>query len=481
MDGKCRNLTLMTDLYELTMMNGYYKLGTADRTAVFDVFFRQAGQISYAVAAGLEQVVEYIENLHFDAEDIDYLRREAGLTEECLDALRDFRFTGDIYSVPEGTIVFPNEPILIVRAPLAQAQLIEPALLNIVNHQTLIATKASKVKMSAGDAAVSEFGLRRAQGPDAGIYGARASVIGGCSGTSNVLAGQMFDIPIKGTMAHSWIMSFDSELEAFRKFAEIYPDNTLLLVDTYDTLRSGVPNAIKVFDELKAAGRKPVGIRLDSGDLAYLSKKARRMLDTAGHGDAIIFASCDLDENVIASLNQQGAKIDAYGVGTRLITSENMPSLGGVYKLAELEEDGVHVPKIKISDTQEKITNPGFKTLYRVYDGDGMAFADLIALDGEEFDLSRPLTLTHPTMRWKRTTLEKYTLRRLLTPVFEKGKFVGSRPALRDIAAYNRKEKSTFWDEYLRNVNPEIYKVDLSDGLYELKSRLIAEHTGGRQ
>ncbi len=476
-----RNLSLMTDLYELTMMNGYHALGTSERTAVFDVFFRQAGQISYAVAAGLEQVVEYIQNLHFDDDDIDYLRREAGLTEDFLATLKDFRFTGDIYSVPEGTIVFPNEPILIVRAPLSQAQLVEPAILNIINHQTLIATKASKVKMSAGRAAVSEFGLRRAQGPDAGIYGARASIIGGCSGTSNVLSGRMFDIPIKGTMAHSWIMSFDSELEAFRKFAEIYPDNTLLLVDTYDTLRSGVPNAIKVFDELKAKGKKPIGIRLDSGDLAYLSKKARKMLDAAGHKDAIIFASCDLDEFVISSLNEQGARIDAYGVGTRLITSENMPSLGGVYKLAELTENGVRVPKIKISDTQEKITNPGFKTLYRVYDGDGMAFADLIALDDEKIDASAPLRLTHPTMRWKSTTLEKYTIRKLLEPVFEKGKLVRHMPKLSEIAEYNKKEKGTFWDEYLRNVNPEIFKVDLSDDLYELKSKLIAEHTGGNR
>lgn len=476
-----RNLSLLTDLYELTMMNGYTQLGVADKTAVFDVFFRQAGQISYAVAAGLEQAADYIRNLHFDDADIEYLRKEAGFCEKFLSLLRDFRFTGDIYSVPEGTIVFPNEPIMVVRAPLSQAQLIEPAILNIINHQTLIATKASKVRKSAGNAVVSEFGLRRAQGPDAGIYGARASVIGGCNSTSNVLAGQMFDIPVKGTMAHSWIMSFDSELEAFRKFAEIYPDNTLLLVDTYDTLRSGVPNAIKVFDELKAKGKKPVGIRLDSGDLAYLSKRARKMLDAAGYPDAIIFASCDLDENVISSLNAQGAKLDAYGVGTRLITSENMPSLGGVYKLAEIEENGVAVPKIKISDTQEKITNPGFKTLYRIYDEYGMAFADLIALEHEKVDESRPITLTHPTMRWKSTTLEKFTVRKLLVPVFQKGKQVYKFPKLVDCAEYCRKEKETFWDEYMRNDNPEIYKVDLSDELYELKHKLIADHIGGKK
>lgn len=475
-----RNLSLMTDLYELTMMNGYAALGTAEKTAVFDLFFRHQGQISYAVAAGLAQAIEYINNLHFDEEDIEYLREAAGFDDKFLRSLRGFHFTGDIFAVPEGTIVFPDEPILIVRAPLSQAQLIEPAILNIINHQTLIATKASRVVKSAGNAGVSEFGLRRAQGPDAGIYGARASIIGGCCGTSNVLAGQMFDVPIKGTMAHSWIMSFGSELEAFRKFAEIYPDNTLLLVDTYDTLRSGVPNAIKVFDELKSRGKKPVGIRLDSGDLAYLSKKARKMLDEAGHRDAIIFASCDLDEYVISSLNEQGAKIDAYGVGTRLITSESMPSLGGVYKLAELTENGVRVPKIKISDTHDKITNPGFKTLYRVYEADGKAFADLIALDDEKFDTSSPLTLTHPTMRWKSTTLEKYTMRKLLIPVYEKGRQVYFPPELKASAAYAKEEKSSFWDEYMRNVNPEIYKVDLSDGLYELKARLIAEHTGGR-
>ena len=476
-----RNLTLMTDFYELTMMNGYSALGTGEKTAVFDLFFRQAGQISYAVSAGLDQAVEYINNLHFDEDDIEYLRKNTDFSEKFLDELRDFKFTGDIYSVPEGTLVFPDEPILIVRAPLSQAQLIEPALLNIINHQTLIATKASRVKMSAGSASVAEFGLRRAQGPDAGIYGARASVIGGCSGTSNVLTGKLFGVPIKGTMAHSWIMSFPTELEAFRKFAEIYPDNTLLLVDTYDTLRSGIPNAIKVFDELRAKGKKPIGIRLDSGDLAYLSKKARKMLDDAGHKDAIIFASCDLDEYVISSLNEQGAKIDAYGVGTRLITSENMPSLGGVYKLSELTENGVRVPKIKISDTHEKITNPGFKTLYRVYDGDGKAFADLIALEYESFDTAMPLTLTHPTMRWKSTTLEKYTMKKLLVPVFLNGRQVYKLPSLAESAEHCRREKASFWDEYLRNVNPQIYKVDLSDALYELKQRLINERTGGKR
>ena len=470
-----KNLTMMTDLYELTMMNGYTALGSENKTAVFDVFFRPTGQFSYAIAAGLEQVIDYINELHFSEEDVQYLKKEAGFTDECLDYLRSFKFRGDIFSVKEGTIVYPYEPILVVKAPLSQAQLIEPAILNILCHQTLIATKASRVKQAAGSANVSEFGLRRAQGPDAAVYGARASIIGGCSGTSNVLTGQMFDIPIKGTMAHSWIMSFPSELEAFRKFAEIYPDNALLLVDTYDTIRSGVPNAIKVFDELKAKGHKPVGIRLDSGDLAYLSKKARKMLDEAGHSDATIFATCDLDEFVISSLKEQGAAIDTYGVGTSIITSHNMPSLGGVYKLAEIIENGVAVPKIKISNTSEKITNPGFKTVYRVYDETGKAFADLIALRSEKFDPTKPLTLTHPTMRWKKSVLTKYTMKELLNPVILNGKTVAPRLNIKQICEYAKSEKESFWDEYLRNVNPHIYKVDLSDGLYALKEELISK------
>ncbi|MBR2988753.1 MAG: nicotinate phosphoribosyltransferase, partial [Clostridia bacterium] len=404
MNNEGRNLTLLTDLYQLTMMNGYLKSGIADELATFDMFFRQRGQINYAVSAGLAQAIEYIENLHFTQGDLQYLKSLKIFTEDFISYLADFKFTGDIYSVREGEIVFPMEPILIVRAPLIQAQLIETALLNIINHQTLIATKASRVNTAAGEGKVVEFGLRRAQGPDAGIYGSRASVIGGASGTSNVLAGQMFDIPVKGTHSHSWVLSYPTELDAFNAFADIYPDTCLLLVDTYDTLRSGVPNAIKVFDRLKKEGHKPLGIRLDSGDLAYLSKKARKMLDEAGHQDAIIFASNDIDENLVNSLNEQGAKIDVYGVGTKLITSDNMPSLGGVYKLAEIVRDGRAVPRIKKSDSIEKITNPGFKTVYRIYDNEnGKAFADLIALKEEE--IPTPLTLTHETERWKKTVL----------------------------------------------------------------------------
>lgn len=471
-----RNLTMMTDLYQLTMMNGYFLAGSADNTAVFDVFFRQKGQINYAVAAGLEQAVEYINDLRFDAADIDYLTDLNLFDARFIEYLRSFRFTGDIYAVREGEIVFPGEPILTVRAPLVEAQLIETALLNIISHQTLIATKASRIVRAADGKKVVEFGLRRAQGPDAGIYGSRASIIGGCSGTSNVLASQMFSLDPKGTHSHSWVMSFPSELEAFEKFAEVYPDNCLLLADTYDTLRSGVPNAIKVFRKLQAAGHKPVGIRLDSGDLAYLSKKARKMLDEAGFPDAVIFATNDIDEELLDALNVQGAKIDVYGVGTKLITSDGMPSLGAVYKLAEITRGGKTYPAMKFSDSTEKITNPGFKTLYRVYSADsGKAFADLIALRGEKIE--KPLTLTHETERWKTTTLEDYTIKELQVPVFLKGKQVYECPSLEECARYSREELDRFWDEYKRLRYPHIYKVDLSDKLYALKQKLLKERT----
>ena len=468
-----RNLTMMTDLYQLTMMNGYLVSGAADNTAVFDVFFRHKGQINYAVSAGLEQAIEYINDLRFDAADIEYLQALHLFDERFIDYLRNFRFTGDIYAVREGEIVFPGEPILTVKAPLIEAQLIETALLNIISHQTLIATKASRIVQAAGDKKVVEFGLRRAQGPDAGIYGARASIIGGCVGTSNVLAGQMFRIDVKGTHSHRWVMSYPSELEAFEAFARIYPDNCLLLVDTFDTLKSGVPNAIKVFRKLRAAGHKPVGIRLDSGDLAYLSKKARVMLDEAGFSDAIIFASNDIDENLIMQLRMQGAQIDVYGVGTKLITSHDMPSLGGVYKLAEIERDGVRYPRMKFSDSTEKITNPGFKTIYRIYEkGSGKAFADLIALRDEP-PLQKPLTLTHAIDRWKQTTFADYDARELHKQIFSRGKCVYKCPDLQTSVRFSAEELRRFWDEYKRLSNPHIYKVDLSDKLYELKLTLL--------
>ena len=418
--------------------------------------------------------MDYILGLSFGEEEIAYLRGLNLFDEGFLGYLKNLRFTGDVYSVPEGTMVFPGEPILTVKAPVIEAQLVETAILNIINHQTLIATKSAKVCNAAKGDNVMEFGLRRAQGPDAGIYGARAAIIGGCNSTSNVLAGKMFSVPVSGTHAHSWVMNFPSELEAFRAYAEIYPDATLLLVDTYDTLKSGIPNAIKVFDELKAKGKKPLGIRIDSGDLAYLTKRARKMLDEAGYPDAIICASGDLDEKLVQSLKLQGAKINSWGIGTKLITSEDMPSLGGVYKLAAVEENGKIVPKIKVSDNTEKITNPGFKTFYRIYDKTtGKAEADLIALRGEKINFSEPLTLYHPIERWKKITFENYTARELPVQIIRNGKLVYDMPDLKDIRKYAAEEMDSFWDEYKRLDQPHVYKVDLSDELYALKSDML--------
>lgn len=472
---KTNNLTLLTDLYQLTMMNGYRRCKLDERRAVFDIFYRGSGGYSYAIAAGLEQAIDYILNLHFDDSDIAYLRSLEIFDEDFLKALETFEFTGDIKAVPEGTMVFPYEPILTVSAPLWQAQLVETALLTFVNHQTLIATKAARLKECTKNK-ISEFGLRRAQGPDAGIYGARAACIGGCRTTSNVVAGKLFGIPVTGTHSHSWVMSFDTELEAFEKYAEIYPDNCLLLVDTYDTLKSGVPNAIKVFDKLKAQGHKPVGIRLDSGDLAYLSRKARVMLDEAGHEDCLIFATNDLDEDILLALNSQDAKIDVYGIGTKLITSYNNASLGGVYKLCALEEDGNLVPKIKVSNSHEKTTNPGVKKIVRIFK-DGMAQADLICLEDETFDTSKPLTIFHPEQTWKKTTFTDYELKELMVQIFKDGKLVYDMPTLKEICDREDKSIASFFPEYRRVVNTQEYKVDLSQKLWDLKHKLLnSEH-----
>lgn len=470
-----RNLTLLTDLYQLTMMNAYIETGVGNKNCVFDLFYRGNDYIEYAVAAGLDTAIEYINNLHFSDEDIAYLRSLNLFGEKFFETIKNFKFTGDIYAVREGEFIFPNEPILIVKAPLYQAQLLETALLNIINHQTLIATKATKITQEA-KGAVMEFGLRRAQGPDAGIYGSRAAIIGGCKSTSNVLAGEMFDIAVSGTHAHSWVMSFEKEIDAFRTYASIYPNNCLLLVDTYDTLGSGVPNAIKVFDELTQKGYKPVGIRLDSGDLAYLSKKARKMLDDAGYDYVKIVASGDIDEYILSTLHQQGAKIDVWGIGTKLITSAQNPALGGVYKLAAIEEKRNWIPKIKISDTQEKITNPALKTTYRIYDEENMAKADLICLKDEVFDTSKPLTIFHPVETWKKKTFTKYSMRNLMIDIFINGKQVYNPPCLKDIVKYAEKIRNEFWGEYRRLVNPHIYKVDLSEKLYKLKHLLIDLH-----
>ena len=471
-----RNLTLLTDLYQLTMGYGFYRQNKHEEEVVFDLFFRKNNVITYSVFAGLEQAMDYLLHWHFDDEDIAYLRSLHLFDESFLQYLKKMRFTGDVYAVREGEPVFPGEPILTVKAPLIQAQFAETALLNIINHQTLIATKSAKIcRATGGKGAVMEFGLRRAQGPDAGISGARAAIIGGCSSTSNVIAGKQFHVPVAGTMAHSWVMDYPSEYEAFKAYAAAYPENCLLLVDTYDTLRSGVPNAIKVFKELKAAGYSPKGIRLDSGDLAYLSKKARKMLDEAGFPEAIICVSGDLDERSISSLLSQGAQIDTWGVGTRLITSEDMPALGGVYKLAAvIDKDGTVTPKIKLSDNTAKITNPAFKSLYRLYDKkDGMAIADLITLKDEEVDDTKPLTLFHPVETWKTHEVDNFRLEELQKTIVKNGKLVYEFPPLLEIQRYSKSQLARFWEEYLRLDMPQLYKVDLSNKLHALKIEMI--------
>ena len=477
-----QNLTLMTDLYELTMMQGYFH-NPSDQIVVFDAFYRtNPCNGGYAICAGLEQVIEYIRDLHFSSDDIDYLRSLGIFGEDFLEYLRGFHFSGDIYAVPEGTVVFPREPLLKVIAPIMEAQLIEPAILNILNHQSLIATRASRVVHAARGDGVMEFGLRRAQGPDAGTWGARAAVIGGCIGTSNVLTGKKYGVPVKGTHAHSWIMSFPDELTAFRTYAKLYPNACILLVDTYDVLDSGVPNAITVFKEMREAGipMKGYGIRIDSGDLAYLSKAAWKMLDEAGFGDAVISASSDLDEFIINSLKDQGAKINSWGVGTNLITSNGWSAFGGVYKLAAIknEKDGEFIPKIKLSENVEKITNPGNKTIFRFYDREtGKIRADLIALEGETFDPEKDLVIFDPNSTWKKTLLRggTCTIRELLVPVFRNGQCIYSSPSVMEIRDICAKELDTLWEESRRFVNPHEVYVDLSDKLYDLKKKLFDE------
>lgn len=469
----------MTDLYEMTMMQGYFKSQNHD-VVVFDAFYRtNPCEGGYAVCAGLEQVIDYIKNLHFHEEDIAYLRSLDIFDEDFLEYLSTFHFSGDIYAIPEGTIIFPREPIIKVIAPIMEAQLVETAILNILNHQCLIATKAARVCYAAKGDGVMEFGLRRAQGPDAGTYGARAAIIGGCNGTSNVLAGQLFDVPVKGTHAHSWIMSFPDEYTAFKKYAELYPSACTLLVDTYDTLKSGMPNAIRVFKEMREAGipLTNYGIRMDSGDLAYLSKKVRQMLDEAGFPDAVISASNDLDEHLIESLKLQGAMITSWGVGTNLITAKDNPAFGGVYKLAAIQdENGTFIPKIKLSENTEKVTNPGNKTIYRIYDkSTGKIRADLICLVGETFDPEEDMTIFDPNEPWKKTRLAggSYSLKELLVPIFEKGACVYTSPSVMEIQKICNKEKDTIWDETKRFVNPHEIHVDLSKKLYDLKNDLL--------
>ena len=475
-----QNLTLLTDLYELTMMQGYFKNKNQNETVIFDAFYRSnpCGG-GYAIAAGLEQVIDYIKNLRFSKEDIDYLASLKIFEKDFLDYLKDFRFTGDIYAIPEGSVMFPREPMIKVIAPIMEAQLVETAILNIINHQSLIATKAARVCYAAKGDGIMEFGLRRAQGPDAGVYGARAAMIAGCVGTSNVLAGQLFDVPVKGTHAHSWIMSFPDEYTAFKTYADMYPSACILLVDTYDTLKSGVPNAIRVFTEMRESGIPLTfyGIRLDSGDLAYLSKKARKMLDAAGFPDAVISASNDLDEYLIDSLKAQGATITSWGVGTHMITAKDNPSFGGVYKLAAIKgADGKFIPKIKLSENSEKVTNPGNKKIYRIYDKEtGKIKADLICLEDEFFSEDEDMLLFDPLEPWKKTKLKKgtFTLRPLMEKIFENGECVYTSPKVMDIREYCIKEQNTLWEETRRFANPHKVYVDLSARLYDIKIQLL--------
>ena len=477
-----QNLTLLTDLYELTMMQGYFK-SQSNQTVIFDLFYRRnPSNGGYAIAAGLEQAIAYIKELRFEEEDIAYLAGLHIFDKDFLDYLSTFRFTGDIYAIPEGTVVFPMEPLVKVIAPIMEAQLVETALLNIINHQSLIATKASRVVYAAQGDGVMEFGLRRAQGPDAGTYGARAAMIGGCIGTSNVLCGQLFDVPVKGTHAHSWIMSFPDEYTAFKTYADMYPQACILLVDTYDTLKSGIPNAIRVFTEMREAGipLSFYGIRLDSGDLAYMSKKARKMLDEAGFPDAVISASSDLDEYLIESLKLQGAAITSWGVGTNLITSADNPAFGGVYKLAAIKgADGKFIPKIKLSENSAKITNPGNKKIYRIYDKEsGKLKADLICLEDETFTENDFILLFDPNEPWKKTRLKPgtFTIRELMVPVFLQGECVYDSPKVMEIREYCRNEQNSLWDEIRRFANPHKVYVDLSSRLYDIKIALLDEY-----
>ena len=473
------NYTMLCDFYELTMGNGYFESGLGDKITYFDLFYRTVPDGGgFSIAAGLEQAIDYIQNLHFSEEDIEYLRGRGMFSEAFLDYLRRFKFTGDVWAMPEGTPVFPREPMMIIRAPAIQAQLLETFLLLTINHQSLIATKANRIVRAADGRVVLEFGSRRAQGPDAAILGARAAYIGGCAGTACTISDEMFGTPALGTMAHSWVQLFDSEYDAFKAYAEEYPDACTLLVDTYNVLHSGVPNAIKVFDEVLAPmGKRPKGIRIDSGDIAYLSRKARKMLDDAGYPDCSIVASNSLDEYIIRDMLLQGAKVDSFGVGERLITSSSSPVLGGVYKLCAVEKDGEIIPKIKLSENVQKITTPGNKRVYRLYDREsGKAAADLITLASETVDDSRPYELFDPDFTWKRKTLTNYTARELLEPLFRKGECVYKERNIEEIKSYCREQIDTLWDEVTRFENPHNYYVDLSQQLWDVKHELLRKN-----
>ena len=477
------NLTMLCDFYELTMGNGYFEKGFQDRICYFDVFFRQCPDGGgFAIAAGLEQIVHYIQDLHFDPEDIAYLRGRNLFSEDFLQYLADFRFTGDIWAVPEGTPIFPREPIITVRAPAIEAQLIETFLLLSINHQSLIATKANRVVRAAEGRAVLEFGSRRAQGADAAILGARAAYIGGCNGTACTISDQLFGVYAGGTMAHAWVQMFDSEYEAFKAYCQLYPHNATLLVDTYNTLHSGVPNAIRVFNEvLKPLGITKCGIRLDSGDMAYLTQQARKMLDDAGWTECQISVSNSLDEYIIQDILRQGAKIDMFGVGERLITARSEPVFGGVYKLAAVEHaDGTIEPKIKISENVGKITNPHFKKFYRFFGNDtGKAIADYLCVYDETVDDSGEMEIFDPDATWKTKTVYYFTAKEMQVPIFKNGKLVYELPSLEQIRAYCLEQVETLWDEVKRFDNPHNYYVDLSKKLWDIKYNLL-RHNGGQ-
>ena len=468
-----RNIPLLCDYYEYTMSNGYIKNGLHDRVVYFDIFFRTVpDRGGFCIFAGLEQLVDYIINLRFTDSDVEFLRSKNTFSEEFLQYLKDFRFTGDVWAIPEGTPVFPGEPLVTIRAPIAQAQILETFALLTINHQTLIATKASRIVRAAGGRTVLEFGSRRAQGTDAAILGARAAYIAGCGGTACTVSDKWYGIPASGTMAHSWVMMFDSEYEAFVKFCELYPDNATLLVDTYDTVNSGIPNAIKAF---KATGIKKCAIRLDSGDFSFLTKKARKMLDDAGLPNCKIIVSNALDENLIKDLLDQGAIIDGFGVGDNLITSHSDPVLNGVYKLVATEDNGEVVPRIKISENVEKITTPHFKKIYRIYGNDGMAVADLICVHDEVLDTSKPLELFDPAATWKRKVMTDYSAKELMVKVIEGGELVYKLPSLQEIREHCSNELDTLWEEVKRFANPHQYYVDLSQKLWDIKNDLINE------
>lgn len=475
-----RNLTMLVDFYELTMANGYFNKDLINKVACFDMFFRRVPDGGgYCIMAGVEQLTEYLSNLKFTEEDIKFLRNKNMFSEDFLNYLENFEFCCDVWAVPEGNPVFPNEPLVIVKGPVIQAQFIETMILLTINHQTLIATKANRICNAANGRPVMEFGSRRAQGYDGAIYGARAAVIGGCSSTACTISDQRFNIPAVGTMAHSWVQLFDSEYDAFKAWCEIYPDNSVLLVDTYNVLKSGLPNAIKVFDEvLKSKGIRPKGIRIDSGDITYLTKKCRKLLDEAGYEDCGIVISNSLDEYIIRDVLEQGACIDSFGVGERLITAKSEPVFGGVYKLSAVEKDNVLIPKIKISENEEKITNPGFKKVIRIFDKNtNMAIADLITMHDEVIDENLPLEIFNPVHTWKRKKITNYYTKDLLVPIFKKGKLVYNNPTVLEIKEFAKKECKKLWPEILRFENPHTYYVDLSNKLWSIKQKLLHEST----